>query len=196
MSKTSRDEDLVHNLLFDIVAISCFIGPCLNKYVQTSQENVNVHTYPSGNTVVKAFVANNIIFYSKKQRIIRDLNKASLNKAALVKITWGIQTNCQNNQTITLAANMANPAICPMCSAMQMVLKACWLHQPNYMPVVIYKMKKNKIFWLSGNKIDELLRKAVQMICSDTTPDHLNRYSAHLLHVWACVFAIQSWEVP
>jgi hypothetical protein len=50
------------------------------------------------------------------------------------------------------------------------------------MPVVIYKMKKNKIFWLSGNKIDELLRKAVQMICSDTTPDHLNRYSAHLLH--------------
>jgi hypothetical protein len=152
MSKTSCNEDLVHNLLFNVVALGRYIRPRLSKYVQTSQENVNICTYPSGTTVVKAFVANNFIFYHKKQCRIRVLNKASLNNAASVKISWHIQKNCQSNQAITLAANMENPAICPVHSAMQMVLQACQFHQPDNMPFVICKTRRTRFFYLTGNK--------------------------------------------
>jgi hypothetical protein len=124
VSDTSRDEDQVHNLLFNAVALGRYIEPCLSEYAQTTQEKVYVQTYPSGTTVVKAFVANDFIFYNKEQRTIKDLNDASLilTKATLVKMTWQIQKSCQNIQAIMLVTNMANPAICPLCSAMQMVL--------------------------------------------------------------------------
>jgi hypothetical protein len=78
---------------------------------------------PSGTTVVKAFITNDFIFYNKKHYIIKDLNNASLAKAALVKITWQIQKNPQNNQAIMLVANMANAALCPVHSA---IVRRTW----------------------------------------------------------------------
>ncbi len=54
---------------------------------------VDVHTYPSGTTVVKAFIANDFTYYIKKQRIIKDLSNASLTKTVLSKIIWWIQTS-------------------------------------------------------------------------------------------------------
>jgi hypothetical protein len=82
-----------------------------------------------------------------------------------------------------LAPNTANPNIHPIRSAMQMVLQACQLHQPDNMPIAIYKTKKDKMFYLTGNKIARLLRKAFRMVHPNTNLDNLKRYSAHLLHV-------------
>jgi hypothetical protein len=59
--------------------------------------------------------------------------------------------------------------------------------QPDDMPVVVFKMKKGKVIYLTGNRIAELLLKAVKKVRPDTTPDKLKRYSAHSLRVWACV---------
>ncbi len=95
-----------------------------------------------------------------------------------------------------LAADTANPDKCPVHSAMQMVLKACRLNQPDNMPVTIYKTKKSKTFYRTSNKIAKLLSKAVQMVRLDTTPDNLKRYSAHLLHVWACVLLDKAGKSP
>jgi hypothetical protein len=118
VSDTSCDEDQVHNLLFKVKALGRYIGPHLSKHAQTTQEKIDVHTYPSGTTVVKAFIANDFIFYSRKQHIIKDLSDAFLTKGALVKKTWRSQKNCQKNQAITLAANMTNPTIYLICSMM------------------------------------------------------------------------------
>jgi hypothetical protein len=60
---------------------------------------------------------------------------------------------CQNNQAITLAANMANPTICPLCSAMQLVLTLV-----GGMPPAFYKTKEGKTFYLTDDKFAELLR--------------------------------------
>jgi hypothetical protein len=46
------------------------------------------------------------------------------------------------------------------------------------MPVAIYKKKKDKIFYRTGNKIA------------------LKKYSAHLLHVWACVLLDKAGKSP
>jgi hypothetical protein len=70
---------------------------------------------------------------------------------------------------------------------MRLVLRAKWLNQPDDMPVVVYKTKKGKVIYLTGNKIAKLLQKAVKEVWPDTTLDKLKRYSAHSMRVWACV---------
>ncbi len=87
----SKCKDSVSDLLFDVVALGCYIGPCLSEYAQTTQDKVDHHTYTSGKMVIKAFIANDCIFYDEKKRVVKDLNKDSLQQARFVKITWHIQ---------------------------------------------------------------------------------------------------------
>jgi hypothetical protein len=79
---------------------------------------------------------------------------------------------------------------------MQLVLQARRLNQPNDMPIVVCKIKKGKVIYLTGNKIAELLRKAVKKVRPTTTPDELKRYSAHSLRVWACVLLDKVVKLP
>jgi hypothetical protein len=106
MAIASKCKDSVSDLLFDVVALSRYIGPCLSEYPQTTQDKVDHHTYPSGKTVIKAFIANDFIFYDEKKRAVKNLNNDSLQRASFVKITWCIQKNRQNGQSITLAAEI------------------------------------------------------------------------------------------
>jgi hypothetical protein len=99
----SKCKDSVSDLLFDVVAIGRYIGPCLSKYAQTTKHKVDHHTYPSG-MVIKAFIANEFIFYDEKKHVVKDLNNYSLQQACFAKITWLIQKNRQNGQSITLVA--------------------------------------------------------------------------------------------
>jgi hypothetical protein len=75
------------------VALGRFIGPHLSEYAQTTQDKVDYHSYPFGTTVIKAFIANDFIFYNDRERIIKELNKDSLQQARFIKITWWIQKN-------------------------------------------------------------------------------------------------------
>ncbi len=104
--------------------------------------------------------------------------------------------NRQNGQLITLAAESDQPKICPVRSAMRLVLRARQLNQPDDMPVAVYKTKKGKVIYLTGNKIAELLYKAVKKVGPDTTPDELKNYSAHSLRVWACVLLDEAGKSP
>jgi hypothetical protein len=90
----------------------------LREYAQTTQDKVNHHTYPSGKMVIKACIANNFIFYDEEKLVFKDLKGDSLQQACFVKITRRIQKNCQNGQSVTLAAESDQPKICPVFSAM------------------------------------------------------------------------------
>ncbi len=61
---------------------------------------------------------------------------------------------------------------------------------------MVYKAKKGKVIYLTGNKIAELLQKAAKEVRPDTTPDKLKRYSAHSLRVWACVLLNKAGKLP
>ncbi len=196
MATASKCKDSVSDLLFNVVALGCYIRPHLSKYAQTTQDKVGHHTYPSGKTVIKAFIANNFIFYDERMRIVKELNKDSLQRARFVKITWRKQKNCQNGQLITLAAESDQPKMCPVISAMQLVLQTRQLNQPDDLPVAVFKTKKGKIIYLTGTKIAELLWKAIKKVRPDTTPDKLKRHSAHSLRVWACVLLNEAGKWP
>jgi hypothetical protein len=137
MTIASKCKDSVSDLLFNVMALGCYIRPRLSEYTQTTQDKVDHHTYPSDKTFIKAFIAKDFIFCNEKKRVVKDLNKDSLQQACFVKITWHIQKKRQNGQSITLAAEIDQPEICPMRSAIRLVLWAKRLNQLDDMPVAV-----------------------------------------------------------
>jgi hypothetical protein len=84
----------------------------------------------------------------------------------------------------------------PCVRAMQLLLQARRLNQPDDMLVAVYKTKKGKVIYRTGNNIAEQLRKAVKKVRPDTTLDKLKRYSAHSLQVWACGLLDEVGKLP
>jgi hypothetical protein len=155
--------DLEQRTLFDLVALGCYIGPPVSKYAQTMDKNVDYHVYPAGKQVIKAFTANNFQFFDKNSQVITELSDASIKVVDRVCITWHIQKNHQNNQTVTLLSDKTNTAICPILAALRLVLRAHCLSQPDSMPVACY-LKKDALAYISGSRIAILFRAAVRAV--------------------------------
>jgi hypothetical protein len=134
----SCSPDSEQRTLFDLVALGRYIGPCVSKYPQIMDKNVDYHVYPSGKQVIKAFTANNFHFFDKNSQVITELSDTSIKVVDRVRITWHIQKNCQNNQTVTLLSDKTNTAICPILAALCLVLRACCLSQRDSTPVACY----------------------------------------------------------
>jgi hypothetical protein len=120
----------------------------------------------------------------------------SIETVTVIKITWQIQKNRQNGQSITLATDKEFPDLCPVQSAVRMVIRARQLQQPDALPLAMYKTKNGEHLYLMGGKIAELLWGAVKQICPDTSPEDVKLYSAHSLHVWACVLLNEAGKSP
>jgi hypothetical protein len=168
----------------------------LSEYAQKKQKTVDRHTYPSGTTVIKAFTANDFAFHDDKKRIIEVLDTESIKSVASITITWRIQKNRQNGQSITLTMDYTFLDLCPVLSAARMVIRARRLLQPDDMPLAIYKTKKGECLYLTGGKIAELLRGIVKRVRPDISSDDIKRYSAHSLRVWACVLLDEAGKSP
>ena len=196
VAQASKCNDSVNMLLGDVVTLGRYIGPRLSEYAQKTQKTVDVHVYPSGTTVIKAFTANDFVFYDAKKHIIKNLTMDLIELVATVKITWRIQKNRQNGQSITLTADRKFPDLCPVQSAARMVIRARRLLQPDDMPLAIYRTKKGDNLYLTGAKIAELLRGAVKRIHPDISLEDIKPYSAHSLRVWACVLLDEAGKSP
>jgi hypothetical protein len=91
MASSSPSMDSEQNLMFDITCLGRFIGPRVSEYAQTSSKKVDRHKYPSGKKVIKAFTADDFVFFDKSGHTLELLDKACLDQAHKVKITWCIQ---------------------------------------------------------------------------------------------------------
>ena len=78
------------NLMFDITCLGRFIGPRVSEYAQTSSKKVDRHRYPLGKKVIKAFTANNFVFFDKSGHTLELCDNSCLDQAHKVKITWRI----------------------------------------------------------------------------------------------------------
>ena len=171
------------NLLFDILILAHFIGPRVSEYAHTTQDKVDYHVYPSGTRVIKAFTANDFVFYDKNGHVLKKNDDSSLILAVSIQITWRIQKNCQNSQKIKLSAHTKNPVICFVQGALQMVMRAPGLAQLDNMPVACYRTKKAPLLFITGSRIATLLCKAVKKVRPSTSADNLKKYSPHSLLV-------------
>jgi len=191
----SHSIDSEKNLVFDMTCLGRFIGPRVSEYAQTSARKVDYHIYPSGTKVIKAFTADDFVFYDRSGHTLTLTDDASLNRAHKVKITWRIQKNRQNGQKITISGEKTCLTVCPVRAAGRMVLRARRLSQPGDMPVACYSYKGTQ-HYLTGTRIAQLFREAVKAIHPNTSKDDLSRYSAHSLRVWACVLLDEAGMSP
>ncbi len=113
---------------------------------------------------MKAFTANDFLFYNKNDHVLKEIDDSSLDLATSVQITWHIQKNHQNGQKIKLSADTKNPLICPIWGALRLVMRACRLAQPDDMPVACYRTKKTPLLFITGSRIATLLLKAVKKV--------------------------------
>jgi hypothetical protein len=113
MATARKCKDSVSDLLFDVVALGHYIGPRLSKYAQTTQDKVDRHTYPSGKTVIKAFIANDFIFYDERKCLGKELNEESFQQAWFVKITWRVQKTARMANRLPLRQRAINPKYAP-----------------------------------------------------------------------------------
>lgn len=111
-------------------------------------------------------------------------------------IKWCIQKNHKNGQQIMLGSDFKVPLHCLVCNSMMLVKWAHCLGQLPDLPVCIYSNQKKELPYLRGNKVASLLRGAVLQVCPSTPAAEVNRYSAHLLRVWACVLLNESGKSP
>jgi hypothetical protein len=166
-SSHSCDSD--QNLLFNILTLAGFIGPRVSEYAQTTQDEVDYHVYPSRTRVIKAYTANDFVFYHKNGHVLKNIDDSSLILAVSIQITWRIQKNHQNGQKIRLSADTKNPAICPIWGALQMVMRARHLAQLDNMPVACYRTKKAPLLFITGSRIATLLCEAVKKVRPSTS---------------------------
>jgi hypothetical protein len=145
--------------------------------------------------VIKAFTANDFCFFDKNSQAITELSDDSIKRFDRVRITWRIQKNCQNNQTITRSSDKANTAICPVLAALRLVLRARCLSQPDSMPVACY-LKKDALAYITGSRIAILFRAAARAVRPTISKEEEQQFSAHLLRVWACVLLDEAGKSP
>jgi hypothetical protein len=157
--------------------------------------NVDYQMYSSGKQVIKAFTAYDFQFFDKNSQVITELSGASIEVVSRVCITWHIQKNCQNNQTVTLLSDKTNTAICPVLAALHLVLRARCLLQPDSMPVACY-LKKDALAYISGSRIAILFRAAARAMHPNISKEEEQQYSAHLLQVWAWVLFDEAGKLP
>lgn len=191
-AKKSCTSDLIDQVLFNIVALGRYIRPRINEFAQKKQSSVDYHTYPLGTKVVKAFTTEDFIFFDRDGNHFNTSADNVLTIAQTVQITWWIQKNSQNGQSITLATEPSNPEICPVRNALTLVL----LEQLPNMPVCIYPNKNGTILYLTGQSLARLFWKAVKAICHDIPAEDLSKYLAHSLRVWACILLDEAGKSP
>jgi hypothetical protein len=73
-ASSSHSHDSDQNLLFDMLTLSRFIRPCISKYAQTTQDKVDYHVYPSETCIIKAFTANDFVFYDKSGHVLKKID--------------------------------------------------------------------------------------------------------------------------
>jgi hypothetical protein len=151
-SNVSHSLDSEHRTLFDATTIGRYLGPCVSKFAQTTDKTVDYHVYPSGRRVIKAFIANDFQFIDVIGQFITELSDASIDVIDRVHITWRIQKNRQNNQKVTLPCDKTKPTICPVLTALRLVLRARRLSQPDSMSVACY-LKKDTMAYITGSRI-------------------------------------------
>ncbi len=168
------------------------------EYAQKTQSAFNEHEYPSGKRVVKAFIPSNWKFYNSKGQVINvhSLHDDPKEFPTKLKITFRIQKNRQNDQTITLVADNDHVNICTVRAAYWIFLRSKRLGQSDSEPMAVFVNKFGITRYLTGGKIADVLRSIAKAVHPDLSADKIKRFSSHSRRVWALVLLDEAGMTP
>ena len=112
-------------------------------------------------------MVDNFTFFDGAGNILDYMSTDMYSSVAKVRIAWCIQKNHQNGQDITLSAAHKCPQICLVCAALQMVLQACCLGQPDSLPVACHTARKNIRAYMTASCISVFIQKAGKTVHTD-----------------------------
>ncbi len=184
-------------VLYDWFCVIRICGFRCAEYAQTRQTSVDIHEYPSGRKVVKAFTALDWTFYAKDGSMINsdDWQNNSV-VPHKVKLLFRIQKNRQNGQTLTMVADDNHVDICPVRAAYRIFIRAKALGQSDNEPLGVFINHQGLKRYLTGNKIAELLRAVAKEVHPDITKEDLSKMSSHSGRVWALVLLDEAGMSP
>ncbi len=147
-------QDSFEAVMTDFLIIIRLLGLRVSEYAQTTQNEINVHEYPSGKGVIKAFTPLDFILYDKNNAIINETNTANqLTALQKVKVTFRIQKNRENEQSTTLKADNKHPELCPVGAVYRILQRAKRLGQDNDQPLGAFINHQGIQKYLTGSKI-------------------------------------------
>ena len=185
---SDSDIDSVESVIFDWITLGRVAGFRVAEYAQTTQDKVDEYEYASGNRVIKAFIPLDWNFYDKKGRLITVHSlDGSADPPAKIKLTFRIQKNRQNGQSITFVADNRHPDICPVRAAYRIFLRAKRLGQSDNQPMGVFTNHHGITKYLTANKIAEVLQSFAKTCHPDLTRDEIMRFTSHSIRVWAVV---------
>ena len=211
LAKTSL-VDSAESVVFEFFNLIRVGGFRVAEYAQTTQTRVDKFEYASGNKVIKAFIPTDWKFYNGKDRLITThsldglyssvckwagkLQESILEQPKKLKITFRIQKNRQNGQSISFVADDKHPDICPVRSAYKILLRAKRLGQSDTQPMGVFVNTNGIVKYLTGNKISEVLQSVAKACHPDLTKDEIMRFSSHSGRVWAVVILDEAGMQP
>ena len=190
---TSAPPDSKEALIRDIIALGRMVGPRAAEIVQKTAKKPDYHQYPSGKKVLKSLSASNFTFYDKKgHRISSPCSKRQ--NIETMKITWFIQKNRRNGETLTYARERDNPALCPVLAVLRMLARARRLGQPSDLPLCVHADRSGAMRYLTATSLTQYLRTQTKKEFPQFTKSELGLISCHSLRVWACVLLSEAGE--
>ncbi len=198
LARRSESKDSIEAVVADWFTLIRITSLQCAEYAQKTQSAVDEHEYPSGRCVTKAFIPTDWKFYNKDGVTI---NVHSLSKDVQVfptklRVTYRIQKNRQNGQSIILVADNNHPDICLVQAAYRIFLRAKRLGKSNFQPMAVFINKSNTTKYLTGNKIAEVLRSIAKAVHPDLTKEELKKFSSHSGRVWALVLLDEAGMTP
>ena len=106
---------------------------------------------------------------------------------AKMKLTFRIQKNRQNGQSISFVADNKHSDICPVCTAYQIFLRAKCLGQSNDQPMGIFTNHQAVMKYLTASKIAEVFESVAKICHPDLTRDEIMHFTSYSIRVWAVV---------
>jgi hypothetical protein len=113
-----------------------------------------------------------------------------------LKVTFRIQKNRENGQSITLAADDKNHHICPVRAAHRIYLRAKHLGQSDDQPMGVFVNHQGIVRYLTANKIAEVFQSVAKTYHPDLTRDENMRFSSYSIRLWAVVLLDEAGMNP
>ncbi len=198
LARRSESKDSIEAVVADWFTLIRITGLRCAEYARMTQSAVDKHEYPSGRCVTKAFVPTDWKFYDKDGVTINvhPLSKDVQAFPTKLHVTYRIQKNRQNGQSITLVSDNNPPDICPVRAAYRIFLRANRLGQSDSQPMAVFVNKRNTTKYLTGNKIAEVLRSIAKAVHPNLTKEELKKFSSHSGRVWALVLLDKAGMTP
>ncbi len=88
-----------------------------------------------------------------------------------MKVTFRIQNNWQNGQSITIVLDDDHPDLCPISAAYWIFLRAKRLGQTDQEPMAVFLNNSGNKKYLTGNKISKVLRSIARAVHPNLSKD-------------------------